>query len=305
MNTAHLDDEQLSASLDGEGGPGDDAHLAGCAACSGRRAELDAVRRALATPGPRPAVGVADRAVDAALAAWAAERASASVDPAPLTARQRATSRPPGQPSGGAPAEIIPLRRRRVPAWALGAAAAVAALLVAVPIVTRDDGGNAETAASAARDEDGTSVEARASGPVIDGGDLGSQDDQLALGRIVESALSGSAGDERALAAPAGEADSAAPAAGTGSPAPAAATAQTTSAGAALYSSEPVCADTVRASYDRGLGPLVYRAAVTWQGTPSELLVYRLADSAAAAGPDHRVFVMALEDCRLLVVQGF
>lgn len=302
MNTAHLDDEQLSASLDGEGGPADAAHLASCEACSGRRAELDSVRRAVATPGAGPAAGVADRAVGAALEAWAAERASTSPGPPPLPATaDGAADRASRAVSRDAPAEVIPLRRKRVPAWALGAAAAVAALLVAVPIVTRDSGGDAEqTAGSVASDEGAPTAEAAGAGPVIDGGDLGPQADQLALGRILESALAGAAAEDRAAAAPAAEVNQAAPGDG---PAPAGAAAPS-AAGAAPYPSEPVCADTVRSDYDRGLGPLVYRATVTWQGTPSELLAYRLADT-STAGPDHRVFVMAVEGCRLLVVQGF
>lgn len=292
MNTAHLDDEQLSASLDGEGGLAEAAHLAGCEACGGRRAELDAVRRAVATPGPGPGAGVADRAVGAALAAWAVERAPTSPgSPAPATAGDGAATRASREVSRDARAEVVPLRRRRVPTWALGAAAAVAALLVAVPIATRDGGGDAEqTAGPVGGDEGATSAEAAAAGPVIDGGDLGPQADQLALGRILESALAGAAVEDRTGAAPAAEALQSAP---------------TARDGPALYSSEPVCADTVRSTYDRGLGPLVYRATVTWQGTPSELLAYRLADATAAAGPDHRVFVMAVEGCRLLVVQGF
>ncbi|MGQ0520478.1 MAG: hypothetical protein ACT4PX_04895 [Actinomycetota bacterium] len=301
MNSAHLDDEQLSASLDGEGGPAGAAHLAGCEACTRRRAELDAVRRAVAAPGPGAAAGVADRAVGAALAAWAAERASTSPGSPPLpTTGDGAATRASSAASGDTPAEVIPLRRRRVPAWALGAAAAVAALLVAVPVLTRDGGGDVEQTAGSVAGDEATSAEA--TGPVIYGGDLGPQDDQLALGRILESALAGAGAQDRTMAAPAAEADQAAPTAG-GGPAPAPSAAAST-AGAVPSSSEPVCAGTVRSSYDRGLGPLVYRATVTWQGTPSELLAYRLADT-AAAGPDHRVFVMAVEGCRLLVVQGF
>ncbi|MEO7837263.1 MAG: hypothetical protein ABIS21_06435, partial [Acidimicrobiales bacterium] len=65
----------------------------------------------------------------------------------------------------------------------------------------------------------------------------------------------------------------------------------------------PACSATTRATYGKGLGPLVYAARLRWQGEPAVVLAYRLAE-AGAPGLDYRVLVMALDGCRLLVVQS-
>ncbi|MGH9005523.1 MAG: hypothetical protein ACRDYV_20550, partial [Acidimicrobiia bacterium] len=49
METSHLDDDALSASLDGRpDDAGGQRHLAGCDICTARRVQLDAARSALA-----------------------------------------------------------------------------------------------------------------------------------------------------------------------------------------------------------------------------------------------------------------
>ena len=296
MNETHLDDDLLSAFLDGEAAPGAGTHLAACAGCRARLEALDSVRRSVAASPPAAPPGLADRAVAAALAAFT----EGAADAAPVT---RPTSTPPPAPTAGGgrrPGDVVPMRRR-VPAWALAAAAAVAALVVAVPILTRDTGEEATQSASGdARDatlESGAGDDA-----VLDGGDLGARADQLALGRILTSALG--------APAPVGAADAGRSAEGAGDAADTAAAAPAPDAPGptSFQQSAPAdtrqCADEVRASYGRGLGPLVYRATLEWQGAPSVLLAYRLADT-SGPGPDHRAFVMALDRCRLLVVQGF
>lgn len=63
------------------------------------------------------------------------------------------------------------------------------------------------------------------------------------------------------------------------------------------------CAAETRGSYGQGLGSLVYGARLRWQGVAAMALAYRVT-GAQTAGLDHRVFVVATSDCRLLVAQS-
>ena len=296
MTDVHPDDDALSATLDGEEDPAATAHVQGCGACRARLDALDAVRRLVAAdPGPAPA-GLADRVVPVATRAWRDERARDTVVPL----------RPPARAASG----------RRLPPWALGAVAAAAALLLAVPFLLRDSE-RSETTASAPT---GTAAEAGAAldDDGVDGGHLGSLSDPGTLRQELERAVAGVAGRTGAaaeaapMAAP--SADDAGEDAAAGPPSPAAAPApraadeedaqytagsRPLSAGAARS-----CGAEVRSSYGTGLGDLVYTASLRWQDTDAVLLAYRLADT-SGPGPDHRAFVMAIDGCRLLVVQGF
>jgi hypothetical protein len=271
MKQPHPDDELLSASLDGQAEADAATHIAGCPSCQARRAALDGVRQAVRAMPPPPGVDVTERAVAAALAAWSGEQSSGVVVALP---EQRA--------------------RRRIPAWALGAAAAVAALVVAVPLVSgNSNGGDSEQTASAPAGENDNRAAADAGAAVLDGGDLGEQSDQIALGQILQGAVAAPAPSTAAAASPE---------AATGGEAPAAdekGLDDTTT-----FASSSPCAGAVRSAFGRGLGPLIYSASLHWQGTPAVVLAYRLEDI-SATGPDHRAFVMALDGCRLLVVQGF
>lgn len=306
MTGSHLDDESLSADLDAPDAPdaGIAGHLAGCATCRARRDRLDAARRAVAA-GPVPSVppGLADRAVAAALAAYDDERARTGTSPQ--------TAAPPG------PAEdeavVVPLhrpgrspahsRRRRPPAWALGAAAALAAVLVAVPLLDRDRDDPGQSVASAPSDTADRSVAAEAgparSAGVLDGGDLGDQSDPAVLGRVLAEAVSGE--KAAALASPAPGAS------GAGAPAGSAVSppvdAQAPAADEANAAAAP-CEPAVQAEYGAGLGTLRYRATLRWNETPAVVLAYSLADP-GGSGPTRRAFVMSLDGCRLLVVQVF
>lgn len=319
MNEPHLDDEELSAALDHVGDGAAQAHLETCAACRTRFDGLHAVRQAIAGPGDALRADVADRAIGAALAAWSAERAGAGAAVADGGGALTATGgdgpgRTEPQP---APEAVVVVLRRRAPAWVAAMAALVAAVLLAVPILSATSGRDgAEQTAAGPSVEDGAKA-GEADLAALDGGDLGAQSDQLALGRILETSVSAPRGAEAASPA-------------AGSPAPPAATAavdeaagDATSPGLApapaargtvpvaggrsstfQSSAPPPCSTVVRGSLGRGLGPLVYRASLEWQGAPAVLLAYRLADT-SGTGPDHRAFVMALDDCRPLVVQGF
>ncbi|HET7487923.1 MAG TPA: hypothetical protein VFJ85_08340 [Acidimicrobiales bacterium] len=285
MNTSHLDDEALSASLDGEE-PDAAAHLAACATCAGRRDALDTARRAVAAP-PAPApVEAADRAVAAALGAFDAARPPTASRPA-----REASVVPLAAP--GRRAHAAPARRRAVPGWVLGVAAAVVAIALAVPVLTRSsDHTQASRSGAALRDEAKTASE-----PAIDGGDLGDQSDQLALGQVLTGALGGAsptAADRAAEAAPA--TTTAPPSAGAPSFAATAPKAATAAPGS-VQACEPI----VRQQYGKGLGALEYRASLRWQGTPAAVYAYALSDTPGK----HRAFVMALDGCQLLVVQGF
>lgn len=300
MNDAHPDDELLSASLDGDGDPTTAAHVGGCPTCRARLDALDGVRREVATPST-VAPEVAERAMAAAVRAWQDEGGSGGSVVTPLRAaagdgpaHRRRT--PSGRPS-----------RRQVPSWVLGAAAAVVALLVAVPVVLRDGDDDVDTASAPAAETVGNFT---GDDTAIDGGDLGSLSEQGTLRDQLRSSVPGAAVTDMAadpLAAPAST--TAVPAAPSeGGPEatrrPTAATVARSADPTADAPSDAPCRSEVRTKYGQGLGDLLYTADLRWQDTDAVLLAYRLADT-SPPGPDHRAFVMSRAECRLLVVQGF
>lgn len=327
MTEQHRDDESLSAALDGEDSA-TAAHVAGCARCRARADALDLARRAVGGGHTAAPPAVADRAVAAALAAFATERAGPAATPTPATADAvvvpfRPAPAPPTAMPGSFSSRPAPTsggRGRRVPGWAMGAAAAVLALLVAVPVLNRDSGTDPDQVAATRGEARRATTEAAA--PVVDGGDLGDQADQLALGQVLAGSVAGAAPASPApetMLGPGPAADDAQRAAPTRTSqaggdeapsiaAPAPATAQPSVAPYDGAGADPAavaaCGKVVTTEYGTGLGPLLYRATLRWQGTPSVLFAYRLADT-SAEGPDHRAFVMAIDGCRLLVVQGF
>jgi hypothetical protein len=128
----HLDDELLSALLDGagafpEGGhPDAAAHVGACDVCTGRQAELAAARGALAAGPVEPLDELTRRRLVAA-----ALRAADETPAAVATARRR---------SGWA---------TRHPAFVGSAAAVLLAVLVGVPFVLGNDGSKGNTTLSA------------------------------------------------------------------------------------------------------------------------------------------------------------
>lgn len=289
MTCSHLDDERLSAHIDGSGDDAEASHLRSCRACESRLERLRSVSSRVRVPPAPPPDEVVAAAVAAARAAWAAERGEA-------------------RPSVG----VVTLEsRRRVPRWVMPAVAAAAAVLVAIPVVaSRDRGGDrAETAATGGRGTGGANREIAET----DGGDLGDQSDPTALGRAIRGALPGSASVAALADTPAGAtgdtsgesapADGAPPAENRIPSGRAAEPKTTSTRPGAEATTSPPCAAEARTNYGQGLGPLVYSALVRWQGTPSVVLAYRLA-RAGDPGLDYRVLVMARQDCRLLVVQS-
>lgn len=297
MTTPHLDDEELSAHLDGEGGEGTAEHLGSCRECTDRLDSLVLVSSCVGSFGTAPPERVREAALQAARTAWAAARSQ---------------SEGTGEGKGG---EVVALeQRRRVPRWALPVAAAAAAVLLAVPVLNSlgDDRGGEET--SALSDDRGASADRDAETVGTDGGDLGEQSDPATLASAISGALPGAA-SEAALAAPAApEGGRAAPLDDARAANPPQVTDQNSAAATrakARKLGKRPCAGVVRSTYGQGLGPLVYTALVRWKGAgvdpalfpmgePAIVLAYRLADP-GAPGLDYRVMVMALEDCRLLV----
>jgi hypothetical protein len=175
----HLDDDQLTALLDGEGSDDDRAHLDTCDHCAGRAEALRTVTALVGAP-PRPPARARDEAVAAALAA--AER----------------------------PVAVVPRPARgRPPAWLLPAAAVVALVALVAVVVPRwgqgddDSGSGGDLAARAAQEDEGgggqddAAERGSAPAPAADAptllrgalGELGSVDDEAALAARIDEAL--------------------------------------------------------------------------------------------------------------------
>jgi hypothetical protein len=261
MRPTHLDDELLSAHLDGEAPEAAD-HLAACADC---RARFDALAAAARLVGTPPVPLHAD-AVDAAVA--------------------RAVG-------GGE-------RANRRPMLAALAAAAVAVLgIVGVGVLDGGGGDDAGVTALADRDESGAGAQA-GSEAVTDGGDLGDLTEARAVADAVRAAVeppAEAAGDSAVMAAPTGGGSSSGATTVARRYAPALRAGSDAKAGA----KDPYCEETVAITYAEGLGPLVYRATLRWEGTPAVAVAYTLAKPQGEL--DHRIYVLAVDDCRLLVAQ--
>ncbi|MCU1373328.1 MAG: hypothetical protein JWO68_614 [Actinomycetia bacterium] len=155
MTGDHLDDDALSASLDGEATPAESAHVESCAECRARADELRAAANAIGTPLPAVDGTARDEAIRAALLSL----------PTRLESRRA---------------------RWQPPTWAWGAAAAVLVVAVLVPVLGRGGSdGSTNTAASGRQEKTqrstadssaGASTLSAPAGPV-DAGDLGSVDD--------------------------------------------------------------------------------------------------------------------------------
>ncbi|MEW6474759.1 MAG: hypothetical protein AB1679_21115 [Actinomycetota bacterium] len=117
----HLDDEILSALLDGDAGDNEAAaHLGACDRCAGRQGELAAARVALAGAPVEPVDELTRRRLVAAALQAAEEERTSEAAAVPTRARSRWAS--------------------RHPALIGSAAAVILALLVGVPFVVGNDG---------------------------------------------------------------------------------------------------------------------------------------------------------------------
>ena len=248
--THPLDDDALSAHLDGEGDAATAAHLEECATCRARLEQLRAAADAIASPVPPVDERDRRRAVATALA------------------------------SGG----IASGRRRPVPAWVAAAAAAVVLVLAAIPVVSSLRDGRDAQFNSAQGDASGTEA-------AVGSDDLGDQSDPAALRTLLEQRVG------EAAPAPAADALTAEPATESGGGAGG-------SGAPAGGGSGPDCLAAAREAAGGPLGPLLYRAALQWEGAPATVFVFRGPDPDASA-LTRRAFVMARRDCQLLVAQSF
>lgn len=275
----HLDDETLSALLDGEVDAEDRDHARGCERCALRLQQLQDGSRAVAAPPPPPSP----------------ERREAMIAAALATASPPHGAGPPGAPPS-APAP----RRTPAPAargrW-LAAAAVVAALTVAVPVVRSQLGPDADQQLAAGDPSASTTSVPTGDAPAaqsihhlgeIDLGSLRADPPTLAElqgGPVPQHAdgyaeatpsAPGAAGSRRAeQAAPAGEA---APLAGGST-----------------------CEATVRRRHPEA-GRLAYAAGATVDGAPAEVLGFEAVSSSGGEGAGDLLVVVAPGSCDELAV---
>lgn len=161
----HLDDEAISAVLDGEATADEVAHVDACATCAARLGELRDAALIVRTPVDPPSDAERDAAIAAALA--------------PATAT------------------VTPIRRRVAPRW-VGAAAAALAVLAGIGVLASAQRDRDETKQTSAADSAAGGTTSRAAPApeastfmtaVYDGGDLGDIDVRN-LRTTIESALS-------------------------------------------------------------------------------------------------------------------
>jgi hypothetical protein len=242
----HLDDEQLSALIDGDAGADEAIHAEGCERCSGRLAQLRSAVAAVAAPPPPPSPAERDRAITAAIGAR--------------------------EVGGSSPAirhKVVPLRPRRAgpPAWLLVAAVVLVAVL-AVPFLLRGDGDDDQfDAATSAQDSAESSGGGDAAStleaavPLVDAGDLGPIDASTDLRPLL------------ALAADQDRATDGAPTTTAGGEA----------AGQSAPADALHCEAGLRAD-DPDLGALRVVATATFDGVPAQVLVFdRPADAQLVA----------------------
>ncbi|HLY83529.1 MAG TPA: zf-HC2 domain-containing protein [Acidimicrobiales bacterium] len=312
MTDPHLDDEALSAALDGEATAAEESHLESCPACRQRIDVLRSVALAVGGPvPPRPAAAV-DAAVGAALGAGEAVEATVPAGPTGTinildmadrrAARQRRASRT--------------LSLAAVGVIVLGAAALIAAL--ALPGRGSSSAKTAARTASAAPTSDGQGTQAASSagaqaygggltpeatgasplpqgaqsaqGATIYGTSLGDQADAATLARLVDSRLAGQAAGASGLAGGSGPNGQAAASTTVASPAAAAPEA---AVGAATSCRE---AGATAAGLAGQQAFLRYAAPLRWRGQDAVALVFD------RGGGGRSAVVLAVSGCSLLAV---
>lgn len=276
----HLNDDALSAILDGDEVPGAD-HTATCASCRGRLDALSAAAAAVGAPPAPPDPGRREAAVAAALAA------AGATDDGTATAGAGAEEEPAGAVA------TLP-RRRSAPRWLLAAAAAIAVAALAVPLATSDDGDDRVATSSGDHDTfaggaGGGAATSEGTPGVADGGDLGAIGAGTDLRPVVHQALDGR---ERGAGLTAD---------GTGLDASSSAgTEESTAADRAPSSAAAAPVACLDAARDRhgAVGSLVFRATATFDGRPAVVLAFLHDDRLVAR-------VLAVEGCDLLTFQAF
>ena len=299
MNSAHLDDETLSAVLDGEADETARTHVAGCGVCAARVAEFRSIAAAIGAATESPS-GLREAAIRAALleAAPPEDAKPSSLDLGRERVRRRSLrSRPP----------LVTL------GWA-GIAAAVVALLVAIPALLgsgRSKGGGvaatataplrgpAQTAAGAdlpattpsqggsLSHADGVAANRTASATPAD---LGAQTNQSVLANVLHAALAAPA-----PGAPVGPSNAFATSNGSST------TTNAPTTSPALGSASPQAAVVTRcspvAATDNSVPTTakpVYVGLLDWKGTAAAVYVF-------VSGNHHIAAVMSQSSCQMLV----
>jgi hypothetical protein len=277
--TRHLDDEALSAALDGAAAGAEEAHLSSCPQCQARLASLAAVARAVGTAvTPRPSADI-DAAVAQALMEWTPAAA-----PGDHEGRDQETPIPLAVPH----APVVPIARRGGGSrkWLVAAGGIAAALLVVVGIgalargTSRTTAGSA-TAAGPTITTPPSTVAGPSSGTVL-GGDLGDQSDPAALAQLVVGALSPTSATATHASVNGSVAGTASGPASPSIAAPAAAA--------------PSCTAQARTALGLAAAGVRYQATVDWQGvTPAVVVVFSAPGGLEGA-------VMKAADCSLLAI---
>jgi hypothetical protein len=305
VSDLHLDDEQLSALLDGE--PGDRAHVADCPACAARLSALTSARDAVAA------------AVVPPLSAAVLEGLiAAAVDAAPA-----------GDPA------IVPLTRRRrlrtpPPAWLVGAAAALLALVGVAGVlrsVSGSDGGSMALT-SGARDDADESVAANKALPAGEAGagaaasgaavaaqdssapafadpevvafDLADQQDPAELAVLLRDVGTASRLSATEAAATAGGGDDVG---SSRAPTTSAAPVPPAAPSASGAADRAQCRSAAEAAAGDGLGDLLATGRVQWRGQAAEVLVFLL--RSPEEGVTRRAMVLQRPGCALLADRRF
>jgi hypothetical protein len=160
---SHLDDEQVSAAVDGEASPDELAHLEGCETCRSRVEEFRGVARAVG----------ASVTADTALREAAIAAAMAPVGAKVATSRRR-------------PARL---------AWLAAAAALVLGVAVSVPLLRSKE---TSKSTSAARPLERTEQGTPSLGSAADATELGEQSNPSALAELVRQRLATGGGQAAA-----------------------------------------------------------------------------------------------------------
>jgi hypothetical protein len=302
MTLSHLDDDALSAALDGEATAEEQSHLTGCAACQARLATFRAVAQAVGAPvPPRPAAAVNSAIQLAVDDAWTAE--SVTGDEVVTVVATANAAQVGAGPSGSRRPGRDRLRFGGRPQRVVAMAAAIVVVLGTVGgllgLLGRGSGKSASTSLGVSRPQSAQpaaptssfsqsrdqvkgvnpgAAPSGAAGPapvsgfsVRQGPDLGAQSDPAVVARLVDGQLN--AGGE------------AVPAAGS--------SANSRTAPATLPCVEQ---GATAAALPGQQADLVYAATVRWRGDDSVVLVY-LRPGGRRAG-----VVMRLSDCSRLAV---
>lgn len=293
MTPPHLDDDDLSAHLDGAPSH---PHLASCEACGRRLAGLTAARDAVAAADVAALPeGVVDQMVARAL------QAADHLD----------MGRADDADGGAAPANVVSadharVRRRRTPppAWVITAAAAIAVLAGVAGLLRaagpdnssatladgrvnleRRDGGTAD------ENRSGASSATGALDPEVVQADLGDQDDPEALAALLAGRMEPALSEQDLAAAQSGD------------------TAGSRTKPAAPTTTARMAADRARCRAEAErigagrLGRLRSTSIVRWKSTSAEVLVFDLTEP--SGGVSRQAMVLSRSDCALLADPRF